>query len=73
MQLYPMLENFIFYISQMYEFSHSLGQHRRFRTICNSSALPPTTDMEADIDFGREVPIGDMPVDACVADKRARD
>jgi hypothetical protein len=33
------------------------GQERRIRLICNSSALPQKPDMEADIEFGHDVPI----------------
>src|SRR5262249_52131715 len=40
------LENCIFYISPMYEFSHSHGHSRRFVNVANTSALPPTADME---------------------------
>jgi len=40
------LENCIFYISSMYEFSHSLGQKRkRLRSSTSFSGLPPATDI----------------------------
>src|SRR5262249_61837559 len=35
------LENCIFYISPMYEFSHSQGHLRRFGGLCRMSAMPP--------------------------------
>src|ERR1051326_2658807 len=37
-----------------------LGYERRFRSIRNNSALPLTTDMRTDIDFGRNVPMADV-------------
>src|SRR5262249_13947884 len=40
-RLYTVLENCIFYISPMYEFSHSQGHSRRFGGLCHTSALPP--------------------------------
>jgi hypothetical protein len=36
-----LLENCIFYISQLYEFSHRLGQSRRFRDVRVTSAYAP--------------------------------
>jgi hypothetical protein len=36
----PLLENCIFYISPMYEFSHRLGQTRSFGDVSSMSALP---------------------------------
>jgi hypothetical protein len=40
-RLNAMLGNCIFYISPMYEFSHSLGQSRQFRDARFMSAIPP--------------------------------
>jgi hypothetical protein len=40
MQLNPKLENCIFYISRMYEFSHSQGQTRPSGAIGGTSLLP---------------------------------
>src|SRR5215813_8439401 len=40
------LENCIFYISPMYEFSHSQGQSRRFASVTGTSALPPIATKE---------------------------
>src|SRR5260370_19016334 len=34
-----LLENCIFYIAQLYEFSHRLGQSRSFGGVCSMSAL----------------------------------
>jgi hypothetical protein len=34
-----------------------LGYERQFWPVCNSPLYPPDADMEAEIDFGRVVPI----------------
>src|SRR5215475_12908346 len=39
-RLYTELENCIFYISPMYEFSHSQGHSRHFPIMASASALP---------------------------------
>src|SRR5450830_1655035 len=44
-RLDAVLENCIFYISPMYEFSHSLGHERTSRDVRVTSVLPPTTDI----------------------------
>ncbi len=41
-----LLENCIFYISQLYEFSHRLGQTRSFGDVCPMSALPSKADVD---------------------------
>src|SRR5262249_1095200 len=43
------LENCIFYISPMYEFSHSQGQSRPFGDVCSMSGLPPKADLPPDL------------------------
>ncbi len=45
MRLDAMLKNCIFYISPMYEFSHSLGQKRPKDEVRVESALPQTADI----------------------------
>src|SRR3981081_728346 len=44
-RLDAMLENCIFYISPMYEFSHSLGQKRPHGDVRAESASPQTADI----------------------------
>ena len=41
-----LLENCIFYISQLYEFSHRLGQKRTPPVHQAMSALPPKADID---------------------------
>src|SRR5215813_4094385 len=48
------LENCVFYILPVYEFSHSQGQQRRISRVRNISASPPTSDMTADVNLRRE-------------------
>ena len=40
------LENCVFYILPVYEFSHSQGHSRRFRRLCRMSAVPPIATEE---------------------------
>jgi hypothetical protein len=40
-----LLENCIFYISQLYEFSHRLGQTLPSRDFCGTAALPLKPDI----------------------------
>ena len=50
-----MLENSIFYIFTMYEFSHSLGQKRTFMPVVAMSAFDPKRTFQAcprDVRFG---------------------
>jgi hypothetical protein len=39
-----LLENCVFYISRMYEFSHSVGQTRSFGDVCSMSGLDRRSD-----------------------------
>src|ERR1039457_4323810 len=48
-RLVAMLENYIFYISRMYEFSHSLGHKRTFHEVQRIAALPLKADIRGRI------------------------
>ena len=57
-QLDTVSENCFFYISPMYEFSHSQGSFASFRRDASYVCLtPPKADMGFDIDLSREGPI----------------
>src|SRR5215813_9797429 len=55
------LENCVFYILPVYEFSHSQGHSRRFGGLCRTSAVPLNSDQRADIDLcRRRAPIAEV-------------
>jgi hypothetical protein len=62
-----MLENCIFYITPMYEFSRSQGQARTSADVCGTSALLPKADMPDPPSDVAEGPIAVIPVGADAA------